>query len=73
MNFSRTSLFRLLVGIVGLVLAPFALQAQQTITATAGQVGVSYSYQVTSSAASPRTFGASGLPGAVLMLVSSSK
>jgi hypothetical protein len=67
MNFSRTSLFRLLVGIVGLVLAPFALQAQQTITATAGQVGVSYSYQVTSSAASPRTFGATGLPGGLVI------
>ena len=67
MNFSRTSLFRLLVGIVGLVLAPLALHAQQTITATAGQVGVSYSYQVSSSAASPRTFGASGLPGGLVI------
>ena len=67
MNFSRTSLFRLLVGIVGLVLAPLALHAQQTITATAGQVGVSYSFQVTSSAATPRTFGATGLPGGLVI------
>ena len=67
MNFLRTPLFRLLAAIVGLVVAPLALQAQQTITATAGQVGVSYSYQITSSAVPPLTYGATGLPGGLLV------
>ena len=67
MNFLRTSLFRLLAAIVGLVVAPLALQAQQTITATAGQIGVSYSYQITSSAVPPLTYGATGLPGGLLV------
>ena len=63
MKFSRTSLFRFLTGFAGFMLACLALPAQQTITATAGQVGVSYSYQVNSSASAPLTYGASGLPG----------
>jgi hypothetical protein len=62
MKFSRTSLFRFLAGFVGSLLASLALHAQQTITATAGQVGNAYSYQVTSSAVAPLTYGASGLP-----------
>lgn len=62
MKFSRTSLFRFLAGFVGSLLASLALHAQQTITATAGRVGDAYSYQVTSNAAAPLTYGASGLP-----------
>ena len=62
MKFSRTSLFRFLAGFVGSLLASLALHAQQTITATAGRVGDAYSYQVTSSAVAPLTYGASGLP-----------
>lgn len=62
MKFMRPLLFRFLTGFFGLVLAPLALHAQQQITATAGQVGVAYSFQVTSNATPPLGYGATGLP-----------
>lgn len=63
MKFSCFSLFRLVAGLLGLVLAPLALHAQQTLTGTSGQVGVVYpGYTVTSSATPPMTYGATGLP-----------
>jgi hypothetical protein len=71
MKFSRSSLFRLMTGLVGLVLAPLVLHAQQTIVATAGQVGVAYSYQVTSNATPPVQYGASGLPTGLAINASS--
>ncbi len=59
----RISFSSLIVGLAFLVL-PFALRAQtQTITGAAGQVGVDYSYQVTSNATPPVTWAATGLPG----------
>ena len=62
MKFMRPLLFRFLTGFLALVLAPLALHAQQQITATAGQVGVAYSFQVTSNATPPLGYGATGLP-----------
>ncbi len=62
MKFSCFSLYRLLAGFLGLLLASSALHAQQTITGTSGQVGVTYpGYTVTTSASSP-TYTATGLP-----------
>ena len=71
MNFSRSSLFCLVTGLLGLVLVPLAAQAQQTITATTGQVGVAYSYQVSSNATPPVQYGASGLPSGLVINASS--
>jgi hypothetical protein len=71
MKFSRPSLFGLVAGLLGLVLAPLAARAQQTITATSGQVGVAYSYQVTSSATPPLQWGATGLPAGLAINQSS--
>ncbi len=62
MHLFRTLLFRLVAGLAGIVLAPLAVHGQQTIIATAGQVGVSYTYQVNSNAAAPLSYGAVGLP-----------
>jgi hypothetical protein len=71
MKFSCSSLLGLVAGFLGLVLAPLALQAQQTITATSGQVGVAYSYQVSSSATPPYQYSATGLPAGLAINQSS--
>jgi len=56
---------------MGLLLAPSLAHAQQTIVATAGQVGVAYSYQVNSNATPPVQYGASGLPAGLAINASS--
>ena len=71
MKLLRSSLYRLVTGLVGLWLTSIVLHAQQTITATAGQVGVAYSYQVNSSATPPVQFGATGLPAGLAINASS--
>jgi Putative Ig domain len=62
MKLSRSSLYRIVTGLVGMVFAPLALHAQQTIIAPSGQVGVAYSYQVSSDATAPFQYDAIGLP-----------
>ncbi len=71
MKFPRFSLSRLVIGLAGLLLAPLALHAQQTVIATAGQVGVAYSYQFTTSATPPVQYAASGLPAGLAINASS--
>jgi len=71
MKLPRASLHWFVAGLLGLVLGPLALQAQQTITATSGQVGVAYSYQVSSNATPPVQYGASGLPAGLAINQSS--
>jgi len=73
MKFLRFSLFRLVTGLVVLLLAPLVLRAQQTIVATAGQVGVAYSFQVTTNPAAPAgtVYGATGLPAGLAINASS--
>lgn len=71
MKLLRSSLYRLVTGLVGLWLTSIVLHAQQTITATAGQVGVAYSYQVNSSATPPVQYGATGLPAGLAINASS--
>jgi hypothetical protein len=73
MKFLSFSLSRLVIGLVGLLLAPLVLHAQQTVTATAGQVGVAYSYQVTTTPAAPAgtTYAATGLPSGLAINTSS--
>ena len=70
MTFSRFSLFRLVAGLVGLVLAPLLAQAQ--IVADGGTVGASYSYPVVVNPApeSP-VYSATGLPGGLAINASS--
>jgi hypothetical protein len=63
MKFMCPVLFRFLTVFFGLVVAPLALHAQQQITATAGQVGVAYTHQITTNATPPVGYGATGLPG----------
>ena len=62
---------RALFAVVVLVLAPLAAYAQQTINASIGQVGVAYTYQVSSNATPPVIFGATGLPGGLAINTSS--
>ncbi len=71
MKFLRSPLYGLLAGFLGLVLAPLGLRAQQTITATSGQVGVAYSYQVSSNATPPYQYAATGLPAGLAINQSS--
>jgi len=63
-------LSRFLLVLAALVFAPLALHAQ-TITGATGQVGVNYSYQVTSSATPPVIYGATGLPTGLAINASS--
>jgi len=52
---------RLFIGLAGFGLLAMGMRAQ-TITGTAGQVGVAYTYQVTSTATPPLQYTATGLP-----------
>jgi hypothetical protein len=71
MKLSCLPIFRLVAGLVSLLFAPLTLRAQQTIVATSGQVGVAYSYQVTSNATPPVQYSASGLPAGLAINSSS--
>lgn len=72
MKFLRLPVLRRLTGLLGVVLAPVVALAQQTIIATAGQVGVAYSYQVTSNAAPPAQYASPGLAAIGLAINASS-
>ncbi len=71
MNTSIFSSPRVHLAVFALLLAPIVAWAQQTINAPAGQVGVVYSYQVSSTATPPITYGATGLPAGLAINTSS--
>ena len=61
---------RLFIGLAGFGLLAMGMRAQ-TITGTAGQVGVAYTYQVTSTATPPLQYTATGLPAGLAINASS--